>query len=565
MLSERLYYEIGLFVTLQKNNQALKELEIIEHDPLTFKLTLNIKTFDYHFEVVFPRFFPFQPIIINNKEPKRLSKHEYNDKTMCLKWGIDNWNENITVKKMIINLIELLFIENPYGDDHGVAESGDKFTFSQIISSGDTLLVDLETMGRFSKPKGFGEIMIKETPSYNLYFIDKIDNEKIKHLVRPREKKKQFIYWMFEEKSDEMVISKKEIFKNYFEDRDICFIFFKGDRRIRIYRKEIITLEKKKKMIEQIPEENRESFLSGEITEYFELNIRYTEEEQEKRLKINKNILNKKIAIMGLGSIGSRVLMDLARAGFDNFLLCDGDIFLPNNIIRHELDASHIGDLKVEALSKKVNKTINKNAKFEFFTFALNGQESAAHTNMLLNQLSSCDLIIDCTADSNLIFSLNEIVKQKDINYISGSVLNGGVGNVLIKREKGSDLSLIDIVESQKKFFSINNFDFSKTQDYTGKIGDTEYIATMSDCSIIAGLIGKNAITMLSNNKNEILKNDIYVMSTSNSFLDEAYACYPLIANKRDYTPVKRSKAMIALGKRYYENNYSSKNNQNNI
>lgn len=560
MLSERLFYEIGLFITLKKNNLSLKDLEIICDDPLTFKLLLNIKEHNYNFEVIFPRFFPFQPIIVKNKEEKRLSKHEYNDKTMCLKWGIDNWNENITIKNIIENLIELLEVENPYGEEHGIAENGDEFSFSQtIVRNANTLLIDHETFDLFNKEKGSGEFLIKKTDLYNLFFVSKIDNKKIKQLVKTKNRI-EFEYWNLNDKGEIDGISNDVLLSKYLKEKECCLIHYKEEKKYLLLRKVLIPYKIKKNVIESIPEEQHDSFLKDPVYRIESIAIKFIDDEKKKRLNIEYNVLSKKIAIMGLGSIGSRVLLDLSRAGFNNFLLCDDDIFLPNNIIRHELDEEHIGEYKIEALAKKVKKSINPKAKFELDCFALNGQESSNHTNRLFEQLSTCELIIDCTADSNLIFSLNEIINKIDINYISGSVLNGGVGNVLIKREKGSNLSLIDIVESQKKFFNINNFDFSRAHDYSGMIGDTEYIATMSDCSIIAGLIGKNAINMLLDKKDEILKNDIYVMSTSNNFLDESYACYPLIAHERDYTPKKLNKSIVILGRKYYENYRSRKN-----
>lgn len=557
MLSDRLFYEIGLFSKLKENNEEISELRIINDNPLSFSLVLHIKNFDYHFEVIFPRFFPFQPIIVKNMEERRLSKHEYNDKTMCLKWGIDNWNENVTIKNIILNLIELISVENPFGDEHGKAESGDVFTLAQRMGQhGDNLLLSFEVLDSFKRKRGVAEVLKKRTSETTLFCFSKVGNKRLNPIFNSKEKMK-ITYWKLND-LNKIKITTQDIEGKYLGKNNYCFIFERLDNKVRgiFVGKEFY----KKRVVNSNPVEQRESFLEEDVYIYSTVNILFVDKEIKKRINIDEKILEKKIAILGLGSIGSRVLMDLARAGFKKFMLCDGDVFMPNNVIRHELTNKDIGELKIVALAEKIKSDINKDVNFEFYAFALNGQESTNHTNRMLEGLSTCELIIDCTADSNIIFSLNQIVMDKDLNYVSGSVLNGGVGNVLINRKKGSELSLIDIVESQKKFFEINSFDFSRSHDYFGKIGDTEYVATMSDCSIIAGLIGKNAINMLKNQENEFLKYDIYVMSTSNEFLDESYACYPLIANKRDYTPKKLSQNMIMIGKRYYENNYSRRN-----
>ena len=91
---------------------------------------------------------------------------------------------------------------------------------------------------------------------------------------------------------------------------------------------------------------------------------------------------------------------------------------------------------KINALAEHIEKEINPNAKISGHAFAINGQQSSRHVNDLLEELSISDIIIDCTADSNLIFGINEVVVEHDINYISGSVISGGIGNVLTKGVK---------------------------------------------------------------------------------------------------------------------------------
>ncbi len=82
----------------------------------------------------------------------------------------------------------------------------------------------------------------------------------------------------------------------------------------------------------------------------------------------NKGILetdkmNKKRAvILGCGSVGSLVAMELARAGVSNFLLSDPDIVEYHNVCRHQCGIEDVGDLKINALEKKL-LNINPNIK----------------------------------------------------------------------------------------------------------------------------------------------------------------------------------------------------------
>ena len=87
----------------------------------------------------------------------------------------------------------------------------------------------------------------------------------------------------------------------------------------------------------------------------------------------NKGILEtdimatKRAVILGCGSVGSLVAMELARAGVGNFLLADPDIIEYHNICRHQCGIEDVGDLKINALERKL-KNINPNIsimKFE--------------------------------------------------------------------------------------------------------------------------------------------------------------------------------------------------------
>lgn len=67
---------------------------------------------------------------------------------------------------------------------------------------------------------------------------------------------------------------------------------------------------------------------------------------------------NPNISIIGVGALGSKLCMNLARSGFGNFNLLDDDWFLPHNAARHVLTGSSIGQSKAEAMCNVVNSII---------------------------------------------------------------------------------------------------------------------------------------------------------------------------------------------------------------
>jgi molybdopterin/thiamine biosynthesis adenylyltransferase len=82
----------------------------------------------------------------------------------------------------------------------------------------------------------------------------------------------------------------------------------------------------------------------------------------------NKGILEtatmskKNVAILGCGSVGSLVAMELARSGVGSFLLVDTDIVEYHNVCRHQCGIDDVGDYKVNALARKI-LNINPTAK----------------------------------------------------------------------------------------------------------------------------------------------------------------------------------------------------------
>lgn len=78
----------------------------------------------------------------------------------------------------------------------------------------------------------------------------------------------------------------------------------------------------------------------------------------------NKGILEtdimqeKRAVILGCGSVGSLAAMELARAGVGYFLLVDADILEYHNLCRHQCGIEDVGDLKINALERKL-RSIN--------------------------------------------------------------------------------------------------------------------------------------------------------------------------------------------------------------
>ena len=69
-----------------------------------------------------------------------------------------------------------------------------------------------------------------------------------------------------------------------------------------------------------------------------------------------KHLANKRITIIGLGSIGSVLALNLAKSGVGGFFLWDYDVVEPKNIPRHVANITHNYYRKAEVMAAEIKK-----------------------------------------------------------------------------------------------------------------------------------------------------------------------------------------------------------------
>ena len=118
--------------------------------------------------------------------------------------------------------------------------------------------------------------------------------------------------------------------------------------------------------------------------------------------KLNKS----KVAVFGIGGVGSYVVEGLVRAGIGNFVLVDNDIVSISNINRQIIATTKtIGKPKVDIAKERILE-INPNVKVETYqTFFMPDTEGIIDT--------SIDYIVDCidtvTAKIELVVRANMV------------------------------------------------------------------------------------------------------------------------------------------------------------
>jgi len=141
-----------------------------------------------------------------------------------------------------------------------------------------------------------------------------------------------------------------------------------------------------------------------------------------KRHELLQNISNKgqeilsksRVAIVGMGALGSNVSELLARSGV-NLILIDDDKVSLDNLQRQKLyDEKGIGKYKVKIAKKKL-KQINSSIKIDVINKKLDFSNCS--------YIKEVDLILDCTDNMNARFLINDFCVKNKKKWIYGSVI----------------------------------------------------------------------------------------------------------------------------------------------
>lgn len=106
-----------------------------------------------------------------------------------------------------------------------------------------------------------------------------------------------------------------------------------------------------------------------------------------------RTLRQKKIALIGAGSLGSPLAANLLRTGLGSLLLIDPDTFEDANLGRHVLGVDSLGQSKVKALANKLQRD------FPFATIRYFDDFLGSVNKEMLKELLGVDLVINTTAN----------------------------------------------------------------------------------------------------------------------------------------------------------------------
>jgi hypothetical protein len=146
----------------------------------------------------------------------------------------------------------------------------------------------------------------------------------------------------------------------------------------------------------------------------------------------------RRAAIIGAGSVGSKIAEMLVRSGISHLTLVDGDVMLPGNTERHVLDWRDVGFRKVHGLKRHLLH-ISPGAFITVIDQNLNWQRSVRVHASQTASIAECDLIIDATGDAATSLFLGAVAAANNRAFISVEVYEGGIGALIASCLPGRD------------------------------------------------------------------------------------------------------------------------------
>lgn len=152
--------------------------------------------------------------------------------------------------------------------------------------------------------------------------------------------------------------------------------------------------------------------------------------------------VKKQVAIIGAGSVGSKIAESLVRSGIGHIKLVDGDVMLPGNLERHALDWRDVGFRKVHGLKRHLLH-IAPGAEITVIDQNLNWQRSAKTHAWQVASVAECDVIIDATGDAATSLFLGAVSASNNRPFVSVEVFEGGIGGLVASCVPGRDPSYV--------------------------------------------------------------------------------------------------------------------------
>jgi molybdopterin/thiamine biosynthesis adenylyltransferase len=493
-----------------------------------FDITVNGKA--HEAVLIYPALFPQAPAYVRPRKPDEpWSAHQYpSTGTLCLEWGPDNWHPGVTGADLVVSTHKLLAYEK-FGPFIGAAAPsrheltlGQRVRYeSQRFLITQQLQAALEASPR-TAPIPLAVGTLHRRPEL-VAVATQLGDEALPTLLGvPKEisdpaatsswVRKGFVVWCDEWGSLPKIVKGQAVLREFLKAKG-CWPWPSDEPQSGF----LLLADEQRRLRSFAIAANTEG---STIFEYFPVDC--TDKGEVRQPERNATLAQKKVAIVGLGSVGSKVAVSLARSGITRFLLIDDDILKPSNLTRNQLDWSSIGYDKVDAVQSAIN-LIHPAAEAACRTFRFAGQESSSYNTTVLEQIAGCDLVIDATASPKVFSSIAAICTRRKVAVVWGEVFAGGIGALMARCLPGFDADPLEIRRAIHAYLvSMPDAPFQHAQAYDTDVDDEVFVAGDAEVSALSASLTQFAIDALVGTEAPRFPNAAYLFGYQKAWIFEA-------------------------------------------
>jgi molybdopterin/thiamine biosynthesis adenylyltransferase len=159
-----------------------------------------------------------------------------------------------------------------------------------------------------------------------------------------------------------------------------------------------------------------------------------TQNGQNIRLPNLTTIRQKKVVLIGCGSVGSKIGAALAATGVERFGLVDFDFIEPDNAVRHEVGVDCFGMFKVNALGSRIVQ-LNPRAwnKVETSTMLIGGTKQPDQEKQVQTMIAGAGIVVDTTGEHSVSRYLNDVCAAFGVPQAYATVTNGAWAGEIVR------------------------------------------------------------------------------------------------------------------------------------
>lgn len=470
----------------------------------------------------YPNHFPHSPPTMlprGNKE--RWSVHQYGPGgELCLEYGPDNWDPQITGADMISSAYRLLEGEQPTLDQTAMVASRHKTTIGQELRNkvsrllvtrdlaevfarvSEDTLVSIKSVGLFRGRSYVNVVTSMTLPNGEEWKAEDLPEVRILGY----ESMIALIRWP----DSQPLPSTQNVSKLRAELAARNMVLPAVNHAVLLWRT----------LVKLFYLSDDDSIYEGAIIPPQPFSPRMDED--------HAALADKTAALIGCGSLGSKMAVSLARAGVGAFLLVDDDIVLPDNLIRNDLDWRDVGSHKADSVARKI-QLVNPKAKVSTRRYRLGGQEASGDIESLIDGLGKCDLLIEATADAKVFNYLCAAVNAAKTPLLWAEVFGGGFGGLVARHRPSIDPAPATMRNAIESWCHGQGMPIERAvQHYRGG-QSMPAIANDADVSVIAAHAVRMSIDLLIPRDPSQYPSSVYLIGLSKGWIfEQPFETYPI-------------------------------------